>query len=379
LIFVFTLIFILSISLIALGANKNTAVKQVTNDSKLSFGNLSLNIEANNTNLDITKAVLEFIPLSSKTKSEEKSDFSVKLGNNKSRIEKITAIPKELIDKNIIEINHGKQFIKIKTPTTTIPYLKLVDALKLEQVAEFEFPDSYYSAIEDAQTIILEHEIRKVSEIKNKNSKGWLHLYPLDKMLLEFSFNPQQMVIASDIEINTPSYLDSNININSSEINIDLIKDGDTYTLKKSATQSIFIPARKNLTVKGELKRYWTERDLLTVGQVIIAIVLGIVSGIFARNSNNVNLSLLFKELIPIGGGALGLYVLHNNVMSKHSDLPSILSGGIPTIFELFTFGSVLLIFPSVAFLALRKEWEGLVIFIVIILVATVGIRFVLP
>lgn len=123
-----------------------------------------------------------------------------------------------------------------------------------------------------------------------------------------------------------------------SGIDADLTKDGDTYNFKKSQERNLIIPAGKTLYIKGELKRYWTERDLLTFGQVIIAIISGIVSGILAKNSNNVNLSLCLKELPPIGGGVVSLYILHNNVFSKHPDLPNIISGGIPTIFELSTF-----------------------------------------
>ncbi|MEM9275322.1 MAG: hypothetical protein AAGA80_20510, partial [Cyanobacteria bacterium P01_F01_bin.143] len=369
----FLLLFIMVISFVllfpsnALGATEN-----------LSFGNLHLNIEADSSDPNETKAILEFAPLSANINAQEKSQFDLKLGNKKSTIRKITTTPKKLIDQNIIEIDFGKKITKIKTPTTLLPSLKLLELLnkKSLQVTGLIFPESYYDVLEDAQDIVLEYEISNISEVKYKNSLGWLHLYPLDKTLIQISFKPEQMVILSDIEIKKPLNFDSEMNL--SGIDVYLTKDGDSYHLKKRQEHTVIIPADNIISIKGELKRYWTEKGLLTIGQIIIAIIVGVISGVLAISSSGTTVNLVFKEFVPLGGGLAVIYALYDNVLSKHPELPSIISGGIPTVFELFTIGSVLFVFPIAAFLAFKKEWLDLIVMSVVILTIAIAVLFFL-
>ena len=148
-------------------------------------------------------------------------------------------------------------------------------------------------------------------------------------MELEIPIIFKDVVILSNLKTTKPSYFNGDITV--SGINKKLLKAGDDYKLTIDTGSRITVPANTVISIKEKLQRSWLERNFLTFGLLVIAILAGAVLGWIATLPQG-NIWAIIIQMMGVSGWLLGI---RTAVFSSHPNIPSILSGRPTTIFEL--------------------------------------------
>jgi hypothetical protein len=242
---------------------------------------------------------------------------------------------------------------RLTVPASSIPSLSVLVALSDPQIQieKVSVTDSLQAALNDRGNLVkLEYVVTRAQETK-KYLGGWLHLFPFDYSSLTIPVKLQQPTIVSKIELPRQSNDFTAVVSAKGVYDAKFSESGSVYRLDLGRRESrITIPSGGEVVLEATLRRTWFQRILLTLGQIVLAIVGGWFLGIIASLRSNSRIGVI------IGGiGLVGLpYLMRSSVFSTYKDLPTLLSGQAPTVFELV----FLLSLAVFIYTAWRTRWK---------------------
>jgi len=292
---------------------------------------------------DKVGVVLDFIALMSSS-SQGTGEIGIGTGDgNNSEMEDVKVTPSETV--RITQ--QSRKMTRLTVPASNVPSLSVLWALSDPQIQieKVRITDSLQAALNDRGNLVrLEYVVTKAQE--NKNYIGrWLHRFPFDYKSLTIPLKLQQPAIVSKIELPRQSNEFTAVVSARGIYDVEFTEGDSAYRLDLGRRESrITIPTGGEVVIEATLRRTRFQQILLTVGQIVLAIVGGWFLGFIANLRSNSQIGTI------IGGiGLIGLpYLMRSSVFSTYKDLPNLLSGQAPTIFELvFLFSLLLFIYTA--------------------------------
>lgn len=292
---------------------------------------------------DKVAVALDFIALTNPS-PQNIGEVGIGTGNRSdAEMQEVKAEPADRV--KILQLS--RKLARLMVPASSVPSLDASGLLSNPQlkIERVSMTDSLQAALNDKGNLVkLEYVVTRAQETKNYIG-SWLHRFPFEYKTVTLPLNVQQPAIISKIEL--PRSSDFTGVVSAKGIyDAEFKESSNAYGLDLGRRESrITIPAGGEILLEATLRRTWFQRLFLTVGQIILAIIGGWILGFVA------SLGSESRTATIIGGiGLVGLpYLMRSSVLSTYKDLPSLLSGQTPTVFEL-VFLLSLAIFIYVAF-----------------------------
>jgi hypothetical protein len=312
------------------------------------LGDFGMTVVANNSQPNKVTVILDFLALTDRS-SQGMEEVGIGTGdNNNAEMEDVKVTPSD--NAKIIQLSRKQaRFI---VPTSYIPSLTVLRALSDSQIQieKVRITDNLQAALNDKGNLVkMEYVLTKVLENKN-HIGGWLHSFPFDYKTLVIPIKLQQPAIVSKIELPEQEGFVTTISTKGISDAI-FVQSNNTYQLNLGRRESrITIPASGEVTFEVTYQRSGMQLLILTLGQIVLAIIGGLFLGLIASLPSSSQVGTIIGAI-----GLVGLpYLMRSSVFSTYKDLPSLLSGQSPTVFELIFIFS-LIIYAVVAW----KSWKG--------------------
>jgi hypothetical protein len=185
----------------------------------------------------------------------------------------------------------------------------------------------------------------------------WVHWFPWDSRSVNVVLKMDQPAIISRLEIQRPpNEFEGSISSFDSAV---FSEEESRYVYDAGGGSRRVIRPGDRVPIIAEFKRPSFQRFILTWGLLIVSLICGLLLGLFlSRKVGPDNKNKVVKEVLRSIGGVgwfLGvLLFVRVSVYQTYEQLPSITTGRIPTIFELF-FAASCLIFLTASYLASKR------------------------
>lgn len=274
---------------------------------------------------------LDFIPLTNTT-PQGMGEVGIGTGdNNDAEMENVKVTPS---DEHFKFINLNKKQARFPVPVSNIPSTNVLAVLSDPQfqIERVRVTDSLQAALNNKGNLVrVEYVLTKAQDMKDRIG-GWLHRFPFEYKSMTIPIKLYQPAILSKIElpkqsedftavISTKGIYDAKFNESNTAYQLDLGRRESRVT----------IPAGGEVILEATFRRTWFQRLLLIIGPILLAVIGGWFLGFIASLPSSNQLGVI------IGGiGVLSLpFLMRSSVFSTYSKLPNVLSGQIPTIFDL--------------------------------------------
>lgn len=346
LLFIFyTIILVLIMSsyvMVARGQENQPPALHEPQGKVMALGDFGMAASPKDVQSDKVGVVLDFIALTSSS-SQGTGEIGIGTGDgNNAEMEEVKVSPSETVKIT----QQSRKMARLSVPSSNIPALSVLAALSDPQIQieKVRITDSLQAALNDRGNLVrLEYVVTKAQE--NKNYMRWVHRFPFDYRSLTIPVKLQQPAIISKIELPRQSNEFTAVVSAKGIYDAEFTESDNAYRLDLGRRESrITIPAGGEVVIEATLRRTRWQQILLTVGQVVLAIIGGWFLGFIASLSSDSPIGTV------IGGiGLIGLpYLMRSSVLSTYKDLPTLLSGQVPTIFELvFLFSLALFIYTA--------------------------------
>jgi hypothetical protein len=232
---------------------------------------------------------------------------------------------------------------RLTVPTSKVPPTNFLLALNdpMAKITEAELMPTFVDALRKGTKFKLALSYKNAETFNRTAWGGRINLFPFETKKVVIPFVLDQPTMWSEISIKRPA--DYNCTITADGIRARFEDDGQNCKvvgLRKELP--LTLRSGQPVTITIELGRTGTQQAILTVGQLLVGLVAGILLGIlWAKKSLKTRLASAGIEVVVIIGM---LWLIRNSVYGSYTDLPKLLfSGQTPTVFELFTIAAVLL------------------------------------
>ena len=294
----------------------------------VAVGDLRLAAAFQDANPDIVAMSLSFFAVTSTRDSHGPREVSIGTGG---------AATAHMSDMSVkpegVKFTLSRNNAKLTVPTTVNRDIGLLAALATAPIAEIRAEKSYVGALTDGKLIQVSYLLGGVNRMNDRTANGWLHWFPLDEKISEIPISLSQPAILSRVEIQRPP--DFAGHVSADTIARAFVQQDRKYLLDAGPDHRVILPAGRTTTFKIGFQRTALQRLVLLLGPPIVALVAGVVLGLLAKQTTTAWASLV-QAL-----GILGLpFGIRSAVFSVYKDLPTIMVGQSPTLFELVFIGS---------------------------------------
>lgn len=325
----------------------NPNLSQVNAPKLTALGELAMRVE--NKELNKLGLVLDFFPLSTAVDQSGTEEVGITIGDGtQAEIEEINVKESEKLKIT----QRSRKTSRITVPANVTKSISLLRALSDLKIEKFQLPDSYSDALNDNNLVRVEYVVSGAQTTAEITSGGRMHWFPWETKSVDVPIEFQQPAIVSRIDLPQPADF---IGIPSATgLDVAFTEADGKYRFNQAGLTRHTLAANQKVTLHAEYRRSWFQRLFLTVGQIAIAIVAGIILGLLAAWPDNKPLEILIGAIGIVGGP----WVLRSSVFSTYKDLPTVFSGQKPTLFELIFILSFF-IFVYCAIYTFRKKRSG--------------------
>jgi len=338
---------VLFISSVAL-SNEPNGKSNNSSETSLLLGNFSLNINSSDYNSDKVKAILSFLPLSTKLEPNNKGQIAIEFGGNKVKLVEQNNEP-DTVKINVATVDPSSPQLKYKIENIPIKIVEDLEVLtsaskRNVQIDQYDnIADIYNQALKTEPKpvfIEMEYEISDVLTKKEQIPERYFNWFPMDKSLLEMPIKVEGAIsIVSQIEVETPTDLHTQVKQSGiEEMDFSLKraeKQVNKYLLRPGLNKFILINSGSKVTITGNYERNLPGKAFLTAGIVIIGGCIGWLVGLFSSDWKS-----LWQGIGVIVGGSLLAFIA---AIVVNRDFQSIISlRGQISFFDIFLLWSLL-------------------------------------
>jgi len=293
----------------------------------VTLGELGITVEGKTSSFGRLNVALDFFALTASADAKGLTEIGIGVVENSPiDIEELKVSPTDRV--KIIQQSRKLTRLSVPGNITTAPLLfKTLAGLKIEQ---FSLPDSYLKNLKANNFVKLQYLLGGAVKTADLSSGGWFYWFPFETNSIEIPLQMHQSAIVSKIEIQRPA--DFVGDVTSLAFPSSFTDTNGMYQLDlRNGPSRVNIPAGEKAILKVQLRRTWFQRLVLTLGQLLIAVASGVLLGWVATLPDKSPLTYVIQIV-----GILGLPLLiRASVFSTYKDLPTLLSGQPPTIFEI--------------------------------------------
>jgi hypothetical protein len=340
-----SLALIAAIWLLSTFARGQANTQQIQSDAAnqlATFGDLGMSIvpqDPHSDNYDKVNVALNFFPLTDIPNPQGTQEVYIGTGNN----EKLSIEPFKPADNSRITIvqENGK-LLRLSVPTNYAPVIGRLKTLAEWKSTDFSPPSDYFDSIDKATKVNLSYVIKGAQIVKERANNGWFHWFPLDTQEIEVPLELRQPAIVSSIELQRPSFdytADPSVEgYNGTFVENESGRRYQAVSKEKSGRTAIW--AGKLVTIRAKFQRTWFQRFGLTIGQVIIAIIIGVIFGFVVVIPDK-----SWKAVVIGAFGVLALpWAIRTAILSTYKDLPTIVTFQGITLFEVIFLVNIVII-----------------------------------
>ncbi|MFY7885090.1 MAG: hypothetical protein ACOVOV_09635 [Dolichospermum sp.] len=329
-------------------SNEPNGKSNDSNETSLLLGNFSLNINSSDYNSDKVKAILSFLPLSTKLEPNNKGQIAIEFGGNKVKLVEQNNEP-DTVKINVATVDPSSPQLKYKIENIPIKIVEDLEVLtsaskRNVQIDQYDnIADIYNQALKTEPKpvfIEMEYEISDVLTKKEQIPERYFNWFPMDKSLLEMPIKVEGAIsIVSQIEVETPTDLHTQVKQSGiEEMDFSLKraeKQVNKYLLRPGLNKFILINSGSKVTITGNYERNLPGKAFLTAGIVIIGGCIGWLVGLFSSDWKS-----LWQGIGVIVGGSLLAFIA---AIVVNRDFQSIISlRGQISFFDIFLLWSLL-------------------------------------
>lgn len=290
------------------------------------LGELGMAVQSNLAQSDRLTVAFNFFALTDAVDSQGMTEIAIGIGDNsRVNIEEVKSISSDRVKVT----QQSPKRSRLSVPANTTSALGLLQALSNLNIEQLRLPADYLKALNDSNFVKLEYTLSGAQSVSERNQGGWLHWFPYDTKAMEIPLELTQPAIISKIEIQRP--IDFVGDVSANGMNASFIEGEKEYKLDRGQSDSrLTIPPHEQITLKAQFRRTRFQRFFLTYGQILIAVISGVILGYLSSLPDK----SVFAAIIQ-GIGVLGLpWIMRSSVFSSYKELPTLLSGQAPTVFE---------------------------------------------
>jgi hypothetical protein len=301
------------------------------------LANVSIEVKPDKDEPTRYNVIWRFIPITINSQQNTMGNLILGTGNERITSYGCKSEPTELA---IVKKCNDEQTILSASPTSLTEKLPVVaELLKGEGCENLDLPDSlnkdYEKIISEGNTVTLTYTVKGAFENQDKTLNNRLHWFPFDTQTVEVPVKVFQSAYIRDIEISKSQ--DRTGKVAALEI-IPSIQFEDKTTAFKYIPADVhqagtYINKDKNAVIKVSLQRPGFQKFYLTYMQIIIGLIAGVILGFAASRQKT---SVLTQNFIEILGIFTIPVVIRSAVYSTNSNLPNVLVGGIPSVYDIF-------------------------------------------
>jgi len=246
----------------------------------------------------------------------------------------------------------SRKYATLSAPASVARSINVLSALSdpLLKVTEIGPTKNYLDDLSRGSLAKIVCQLRSAQSPQERTK--WFHWFPWDSRSVEVRLSMDQPAIISRLELQRPSEFDGSVsNFNSSAFK----EEESKYVYDAGGGSRRVILAGDSVLISAKFKRPWFQRFILTFGLLIISLIFGALWGRLSSKISPDIKNRLARGVLKIVGGVgwfLGVLVLVRvSVYETYNQLPSLITGRIPTMFELF-FAASCLVFLTVSYLS---------------------------
>jgi hypothetical protein len=319
----------------------NTLAKNA--DKFTALGELGMHVESKDANK--VGLTLDFFPLTTEIAENGTEEIGIGVGDGTpAEIEEINVKQSDKV--KITQQSRKKA--RLSVPANATKAIKLLKALSDLKINNFQLPESYSDALNDNNLVRVEYVVSGAQRVFEKTSGGRFYWFPFDTKVLEVPLEFQQPVIISRIDLPEPTDFIGTPSVNGLDVTFE--ETDGRYQYTQAGLSRLTVPANQRVTLQAQYHRSWFQKLFLTIGQLLIAVIAGVVLGKLAALPDNKPAELIIGAVGIVGGP----WALRATVLSTYKDLPTIFSGQRTTLFE-FVFIIGFFIFMYFAWRTFKK------------------------
>jgi hypothetical protein len=301
------------------------------------LANVSIEVKPDKDDPTRYTVIWRFIPITINSQQNTKGNLILGTGNEHIKSYDCKAEPTELAQ---IKNCGLEQTFLSASPTSLTEKLPVVAALlngngceNLDLAASLN--TDYKKIIKEGNNVTLTYNVNGAFENQDRTLNNWLHLFPYDTQTVEVPVKVFQSAYIRDIEISKSQ--DRTGKVAALGI-IPSIQFEDKTTAFKYIPANVYqvgtyINKDEDAVIRVSVQRPGFQRFWLTGMQILIGLIAGVILGFIASRQKN---SVLREYIIEIFGILTIPVVIRGTVYSTYSNLPNILSGGVPSVYDIF-------------------------------------------
>lgn len=302
--------------------------------------------ESENNKLNI---LLSFIPLAKTLGQNQKGEVGMGLGESNGEISNFKYEPDKLIE----PISVSSKAVRVRAPITqsSSSVLGLLAGDESIQINSIDVRGQYASSVNNGNLVKFDYLLDGTFNYDYHTENDWIHWFPFDTKTVEIPFRFAQPALLKEIEMVKPKDFYGDIVVSGFEASF--WDKGKILQLQsKEATLRSTIQSNQDVKFVGSFRRSWFQRLFLTLGQLIFAMIAGLILGIVASKPSRIGYTGIVE-----GVGFFGIaFVIRSTVFSSYPGMPNLLAGQTPiTILDLCYVLSLILLLLTSIFVCFRR------------------------